>query len=123
MIEDLLAWFGQAYGFIHAPLGQGLILTGALLTIVGAVGVLRFPDFYTRLHAASVTDTAGATLMLVGMALISPTGWVALKLLFIWLFLFLTSPASSHALANAAYTAGMEPRTGPGAGHGPGGVS
>lgn len=93
-------------------LGSALLLIGALLAVVGTIGVLRFPDFYTRLHAASVTDTAAATLAIAGMALLAPSGAVVFKLAVVWLFLFLTGPTSSHALANAAHTAGLQPLIG-----------
>ena len=98
---------------VRGPLGGLLCLIGGLLAIVGATGVLRFPDIYSRLHATSVTDTGAGTLMILGMILLSPTGWVALKLVFIWLFMFMTNPTASHAIANAAYMAGVEPRIGP----------
>ena len=111
-MADFLASVGDVFALVRQPLGIGLCIAGALLCVVGSVGVLRFPDFYTRLHAASVTDTAGASVLLIGMAFLSPTGWVALKLLFIWLFLFMTGPTSSHAVANAAYLAGLTPKTG-----------
>ena len=65
-------------------IGGGLIVAGALLSILGAVGVLRFPDVYTRIHAASLTDTGGATLMLLGMGFLSPLGFGTLKLLLVW---------------------------------------
>jgi len=108
-LDTLLAWFHALRG----PVGGVLVLAGALLTIVGAAGLLRFPDVYSRLHATSVTDTGAGTLMIVGMILLSPTGWIALKLVFIWLFMFLANPTASHAIANAAYTAGVEPKIGP----------
>jgi multicomponent Na+:H+ antiporter subunit G len=94
---------------IKPVLGAFLCLVGAGLAIIGTVGVLRFPDFYTRLHAASVTDTGAATILIVGMALLAPTWLVVFKLAAIWLFLFLTGPTGSHALANAAHTAGLQP--------------
>lgn len=90
-------------------LGSALVLIGAILAVIGTVGVLRFPDFYTRLHAASVTDTAAATLAIVGMALLAPSFAVVFKLAIVWLFLFLTGPTSSHAIANAAHKAGLQP--------------
>ena len=93
-------------------LGSALLLVGAVLAVIGTIGVLRFPDFYTRLHAASVTDTAAATLAILGMALLAPSGAVLFKLAVVWLFLFLTGPTSSHALANAAHTAGLQPMIG-----------
>lgn len=97
---------------VKPVLGAFLLLIGSLLAIVGTIGVLRFPDFYTRLHAASVTDTSAVTLAVLGMILLSPTWLIAFKLVVIWLFIFLTGPTASHALANAAHTAGLEPLIG-----------
>ena len=94
---------------IKPILGALLCLIGASLAVIGTVGVLRFPDFYTRLHAASVTDTGAATIAIVGMALLAPSWLIVFKLAAIWLFLFLTGPTGSHALANAAHTAGLQP--------------
>ncbi len=102
----------EFWNAFRPALGSALLLIGALLAVVGTVGVLRFPDFYTRLHAASVTDTAAATLAIVGMALLAPSLAVVVKLAVVWLFLFLTGPTSSHALANAAHTAGLQPMIG-----------
>lgn len=93
-------------------LGSALLLVGAVLAVIGTIGVLRFPDFYTRLHAASVTDTAAATLAILGMILLAPTLAIMFKLMVVWLFLFLTGPTSSHAVANAAHTAGLQPLIG-----------
>jgi len=97
---------------IKPVLGVALCLIGAVLAIIGTVGVLRFPDFYTRLHASSITDTAAVTVAVAGMLLLSPDWLVAFKLLAVWLFLFLTGPTAAHALANAAHTAGLEPLIG-----------
>lgn len=93
-------------------IGGGLTVMGALLTLVGAAGVLRFPDVYTRIHAASITDTGGATLMLLGLGLMSGGGPEALKLAVAWLFLMLTGPTASHALAHAAHASGHTPWVG-----------
>ena len=106
----LLSEYFEASRFM---IGASLCLVGAFLAIVGTVGVLRFPDFYTRLHAASVTDTSAALAMILGMALMSEHWLVLVKLAVIWLFLLLTGPTSSHAVANAAHTAGLEPLIGP----------
>lgn len=97
---------------VRPGLGAFLLMVGSLLAIVGTIGVLRFPDFYTRLHAASVTDTAAVTLAVIGMALLAPSWVVLAKLAAIWLFIFLTGPTSSHAIANAAHVAGLEPLIG-----------
>ncbi|MFI2809971.1 MULTISPECIES: monovalent cation/H(+) antiporter subunit G [Microbulbifer] len=82
---------------------SGLLLAlGCLFMVSGAVGLLRFPDFYTRMHAAGVTDTL-ATFLIV-CALMLQAGWslALFKLGLILLFIFFTSPAASHALAKAA---------------------
>lgn len=105
VLADLLHWFDT----IRPTLGGAFCLLGGVLAVIGSVGVLRFPDFYTRLHAASVTDTGAVTLMLVGMALLSPHWLILVKLLAVFIFLFLTGPTASHAIANAAHTAGVEP--------------
>ncbi len=108
MIATLL----QAWQDASPVLGGVFCVLGAVLTLIGTVGVLRFPDFYTRLHAASVTDTGGASFLLIGMAILAPNWLVLMKLAAIWVFLFLTSPTASHAIANAAHVAGLEPLIG-----------
>ena len=101
------------WDMVRLPLGGAFCLFGALLCIAGTVGVLRFPDIYTRLHAASVTDTGGAGFLLLGMALMAP-GWLVLvKVVCILVFLVLTSVTASHALANAAHSSGVQPKIGP----------
>lgn len=98
LIFDLISW--------------ALFLVGGLAVVVGALGLVRFPDFYTRLHAAGVTDTAGAELIVLGMLLQAPTWLVAMKLVFIGIFLGLTSPVATHAIAHAAYMVGFKPMLG-----------
>ena len=95
MIIDILSWI--------------LLLSGGALGIVGGIGIHRFPDFYSRLHAAGITDTLSAMLILLGLAL--QAGWsiAAFKLALIFMFLFYTSPTASHALANAAKQSGLKP--------------
>ncbi len=100
---------GALYGQYAPLLGGALCVFGAVLTLFGAIGVLRFPDFYTRLHAASVTDTGAVLALITGMCLMSPSGLVTYKLIIILIFLFLTSPTASHAVANAALKAGLTP--------------
>ncbi len=90
-------------------LGSALTLIGAVFSAVGSIGVIRFPDFYTRMHAASVTDTLGASLVLVGLMLIGGWSLVTFKLLCIWVFFMFTSPTASNAAANGALKAGLEP--------------
>lgn len=86
------------------------LLLGSLLVIVGGIGVHRFPDFFTRLHAASVTETGGTYLILLGLCLLAADFWVIAKLLLIGAFFFLTNPTSAYALARAALHDGVEPQ-------------
>lgn len=84
-----------------------LISLGAGFSIVGGLGLLRLPDFYSRTHAGGLTDTIGATLLLVGLALQAP-GWiVAVKLMLIVALLYVSSPTSTHALVKAAFSRGL----------------
>ena len=96
MIIDILSWI--------------CLLAGGALGIVGGIGIHRFPDFYSRLHAAGITDTICAMLILLGLGL--QAGWsiAAFKLALIFMFLFFTSPTASHALANAAQYSGLKPK-------------
>ncbi|MEM9262799.1 MAG: monovalent cation/H(+) antiporter subunit G [Pseudomonadota bacterium] len=90
-----------------------LFAIGSVAVVVGAIGIVRFPDFYTRLHAAGVTDTAGAELILIGMMLQAPNWLIVAKLGFIGFFLFLTSPVATHAVAHAGWIGGVRPMLGP----------
>ncbi|MEM8987566.1 MAG: monovalent cation/H(+) antiporter subunit G [Pseudomonadota bacterium] len=93
-------------------LGWTLCLVGGFFVVVGAIGIVRFPDFYTRLHAAGVTDTFGAELIIFGMMTQSDDWLTVVKLFIIALFLFITSPTSTHAVAYSAWTAGLRPLEG-----------
>ena len=86
-----------------------LILSGSFFVVVGAFGTYRFPDFWSRLHAASVTDSAGVILLLIGMGIYSGLTLITFKLFVIGLFLFITGPTSTHAVANAALVSGLKP--------------
>lgn len=90
-----------------------LFAIGGAAVITGAIGLVRFPDFYTRMHAAGITDTAGAELMLVAMALQAPDWQVVVKLAIIGIVLFFTSPTATHAIAHAAWVVGQRPLLGP----------
>lgn len=90
-----------------------LFLTGGAAVVIGALGIVRFPDFFTRLHAAGVTDTAGAELIVFAMMLQAPSWLVVSKLGFIAIFLALTSPVATHAIAHAAWMTGFKPMQGP----------
>ncbi len=101
MVWDVLSWIS--------------ILLGLFFIVVGSIGVLRFPDVYTRLHASGMTDTMGAGLVLVGLSFqsglsLESGAWlITVRLLMIWAFLLFTSPIATHALARAALHGKVEP--------------
>lgn len=84
-----------------------LLLAGALFALTAAIGVLRLPDLYTRMHAASKAGAVGAGLILLSVAMISLQGPVVLRAILGILFLLLTTPVSAHLLARAAYRTGL----------------
>ena len=90
---DLLSWF--------------FLLGGAGFCVVGGVGLLRLPDFFTRCHGAGITDTMGAGMILIGLMMQAGDPLVVGKLIMLLLFIFLTSPVAGHALVKAAYAGGL----------------
>ena len=86
-----------------------LLVGGGLCCFVGGLGLIRLPDFYSRTHAGGLTDTLGAASILIGLMLQTQSPLVVVKLLFILLFMFLTSPTSTYALARAAFVHGLKP--------------
>lgn len=90
-------------------LGWVLLCSGGFFVLVGGIGALRLPDFYTRLHAASLTETMATILIFAGMILQAGLTLASVKLVAIMLFLLLTAPTASYALANAALQSGMRP--------------
>lgn len=89
-----------------------LVLGGACV-LIGGIGGLRLPNFYTRIHAASLTDTMGTILIFVGLILQAGLTLATLKLFAIMLFLLLTGPTATYALANAALLSGLKPEAKP----------
>ncbi len=86
-----------------------LIFVGALAILVGLLGVFRMPDFFTRLHAASIIDTMGTMMIIAGLILYSGFNLVSVKLLLIMVFILITTPAAAHALAKSALHGGLKP--------------
>lgn len=84
-----------------------LLSFGGLFVFIGGIGVLRMPDLYTRIHAASLTDTMGAVMIIAGVMLQAGPSLAAIKLIIILLFLLITSPTAANALASAALLAGQ----------------
>ena len=89
-----------------------LLSAGGVFVLIGGIGALRMPNLYTRMHAASVTDSMGAVLVLTGVMLQAGLSLATIKLAAILLFLLITSPTASYALASAALLAGIKPDAG-----------
>ena len=102
MIIDILSWI--------------CIIIGCLLGIIGGIGLLRFPDMYSRIHAAGLTDTMCAGLILLGLGLQAGWAFESVKLFLIYAFLFFTSPTSGYSLAHSAWRSGIKPWVRPGSG-------
>ena len=85
------------------------LIAGSLLCIIGGIGLLRLPDFFSRTHGAGITDTLGAALVLIGLMFQAGLTLVTVKLVMILVILWLTSPTSTHAIAKAAILSGLKP--------------
>lgn len=95
IVMDILSWF--------------CLIVGSFFCLTGGVGLLRFPDFYSRIHSASLTDTLGASLILIGLMFQAGWGIVLAKLILILVFSLLVGTTASHAMAKAAMKSGLEP--------------
>ena len=95
-VLDILSWI--------------FLLLGGFLGITGAIGLFRFPDFFTRLHAASITDTLCAGLIVLGLMFQAGDAMTVIKLALILLILTYTSPTAAHALAKSALHGGLSPQ-------------
>lgn len=85
------------------------IVAGAVFCVIGTLGLVRMPDFYTRVHAAGIVDTAGAGFLLFGLILQAGLTLIAVKLVMVGLLLLFTSPTATHALLKAAMARGVKP--------------
>ena len=94
-IVDILSWI--------------CLIPGCILCMIGGLGLLRLPDFYSRMHGGGVTDTLGASLVLLGLMFQGGLTMVTVKLVMILVILLLTSPTSTHAVGKAALTSGLKP--------------
>ncbi len=88
-----------------------LVLAGGVFCLLGAIGVLRLPDCYSRMHAASKAGALGAVLILAGLAAAS-SGVVAMEALFALMAVLVTAPLAAHAVSRAAYMADVKPKLG-----------
>lgn len=85
------------------------LVLGSFFAIVGGIGIVRMPDFYSRLHGGGITDTLGAALILIGLCFQIVNGFILAKLLMILFFLMVSSPSSCHALSRSAWSQGVKP--------------
>ena len=92
-------------------LAAAFILCGTFFFFTATVGFLRFPDFYSRMHATGKSDTLGALLSLIGLALYNGFSLVGVKILLIAVFIFITSPTATHSLLRAAFDSDVAPWT------------
>ena len=95
ILLDILSWI--------------FLIAGAFFSIVGGIGIVRLPEFYSRLHGGGITDTLGAGLIVTGLLFQGGLELTTVKLLMILFFLMITSPTSCHALAKSALTQGIKP--------------
>ena len=95
ILFDILSWI--------------FLVSGSFFCLTGAVGLLRFPEFFSRIHAASLTDTLGASLILIGLMFQAGWGLALPKLVLILVFSLLAGTTASHAMAKAALKSGMRP--------------
>ena len=91
-------------------LSWAFLLGGGFFLLIGAFGMVRFGDFWARLHAASIIDSAGMILILIGLTLHEGFTFITIKIVLIILFLVITAPTASHAIANAAFVSGLRPK-------------
>jgi multicomponent Na+:H+ antiporter subunit G len=96
LVVDVLSW--------------AFIIVGGAFCLIGGLGLLRLPDVFARMHAAGIIDTVGVALVLVGLMLQAGFTLVTVKLIFIIVFIFYTSPVSTHALAQSALSTGIKPQ-------------
>ncbi|VAV84481.1 hypothetical protein MNBD_DELTA01-1109 [hydrothermal vent metagenome] len=86
-----------------------LLFLGCFLVFVASVGIVRFPDFYSRMHPAGKTDSMGQALVLISLMIYEGFTLATIKLIIIILFIFIVNPTATHALANAAHVGGVVP--------------
>lgn len=94
---------------ITTVVGVAFVVAGVVFALIGSIGVLRMPDFYTRMHAASKLDTMSLGLCMVGLAILQGPDLNAVKLLLIFLFASIANPAAANAIGRSAVRAGLEP--------------
>jgi len=90
-------------------IGCFFLIAGAVFSMIGGLGLVRLPEFYSRMHGGGITDTMGAGLIVIGLMFLAGPTLTTFKLFVILFFLTVTSPSSCHALAKSAITHGLKP--------------
>lgn len=108
-----MAELAFALDALRLVLAGAVIVLGLVFMLGGAIGQLRFPDFYTRLHASGAADTVGVVIVIVGLALAAPDWGMALKLALLAGLAAALGPITLQLLANAAHSGGLSPIAGP----------
>ncbi len=114
MLDDLFAQVSllpAMLSFLMQWVGWFFMSVGVFFIVTGAIGLLRLPDIYSRLHAAGLTDTLGAALLLLGLICHAGLSISAIKLALIFLFILISGPTATHALAHAAWVSKIKPKT------------
>jgi len=96
---------------VFSILSGALIVTGAVFCIIGALGVVRLPDVFTRMHGAGIIDTLGLMLVMAGFVILAGLTLISVKLVLIVAFVLFTSPIATHALSRACLNGGIKPVT------------
>jgi multicomponent Na+:H+ antiporter subunit G len=102
----------MVFGVLRLALSGLVVAAGLLLVAGGALGLLRFPDLYTRLHAANVADVVGTVVVIAGLAIVAPDWGVALRLILLAALTISLGPTLTQLVANAAHAAGLAPIAG-----------
>jgi multicomponent Na+:H+ antiporter subunit G len=103
---------GGALEIARLALSGVAVVIGLALMAGGALGLLRFPDLYTRLHAASASDVVGSTIIVIGLAIAAPDWSIALRLLLLAALIAALGPTLTQLVAQAAHAAGLAPIAG-----------
>ena len=94
---------------VSSYLSNLMLIVGSLFLLIGAIGLIRMPDVFTRMHAASIMETAGASLIIIGLIINTGFTVVSLKLIIIMLAIFYISSVATHALARACIHDNLKP--------------
>jgi multicomponent Na+:H+ antiporter subunit G len=90
-------------------IGSVIMFVGGIFAVIGSLGLVRFPDVYTRSHAQTVVNVGGVILVLLGVMIDNFSSMILVKAFFLIVFIYVTSPVGTHAITKAAYLSGVKP--------------